>query len=155
MNTKEAAEKFKIDVREVRKRKKDGMILEVRMVKGRIFIPDDTEIIPSKQDIQAFLLEILKYKNNPNITVSRKLCPDEKSLKTVVNYIYKRGFVGEFKFKTNIRDLFQNLNLTDEGLAYVIGASRLNQITKCSINPITINPITISPKLNIGLMNIG
>ena len=109
MNTKEAAEKFKLDIQEVRSRKDDGMILGARTVKGRIFIPDDTTIIPSKQDIQAFLLEILKYKNNSGTTVSRKLCPDEESLRSVVEYVYKRGFIGEFEFRSSINSLFQNL----------------------------------------------
>ena len=150
MNTKEAAEKFKLDIQEVRNRKDDGMILGVRTVKGRIIIPDDTAIIPSKQDIQAFLLEILKYKNNPGTTVSRKLCPDEESLRTVVEYAYRRGFIGEYEFQSSISNLFQSLSLTDEGLAYVIGAGRLNQMTTYSIHPITLNP-----ELKIGLINIG
>ena len=150
MNTKEAAEKFKLDIQEVRNRKDDGMILGARTVTGRIVIPDDTVIIPSKQDIQAFLLEILKFKNNPSTTVSRKLCPDEESLRSVVEYVYKRGFIGEFEFQSSISSLFQNLSLTDEGLAYVIGAGRMNQMTTYSIHPITLNP-----ELKIGLINIG
>ena len=150
MNTKEAAEKFKLDIQEVRNRKDDEMILGARTVKGRIVIPDDTAIIPSKQDIQAFLLEILKFKNNPSTTISRKLCPDEESLRSVVEYVYKRGFIGEYEFRSSINSLFQNLRLTDEGLAYVIGAGRLNQMTTYSIHPITLNP-----ELSIGLINIG
>ena len=150
MNTKEAAEKFKLDIQEVRNRKNDGMILGARTVKGRIVIPDDTVIIPSKQDIQAFLLEILKFKNNPSTTVSRKLCPDEESLRCVVEYVYKRGFIGEFEFQSSISSLFQKLSLTDEGVAYVIGAGRLNQMATYSIHPITLNP-----ELKIGLINIG
>ena len=150
MNTKEAAEKFKLDIQEVRNRKGDGMILGARIVKRRIVIPDDTVIIPSKQDIQAFLLEILKHKNNPGSTISRKLCTDEESLRFVVEYVYRRGFIGEFEFQPGINNLFQSLSLTDEGLAFVIGAGRLNQMVTYSIHPITLNP-----ELKIGLINIG
>ena len=50
------------------------MIFGVRTVKNRVIIPDETVIIPSKQEIQAFLFQILKYKNNPNVTISREFC---------------------------------------------------------------------------------
>lgn len=74
MNIKEAAEKFGLDETEIKNRKKDGMIFGVRTVKNRVIIPDETVIIPSKQEIQAFLFQILKYKNNPNVTISREFC---------------------------------------------------------------------------------
>lgn len=140
MNIKEAAEKFGLDEKEVTNRKKDDMILGVRTVKRRVIIPDDTVIIPSKQEIQAFLFQILKYKNNPNVTISREFCPDENSLHAIVDYIFKRGFIGEYQFFASIRELFKGLSLTDEGLAYVIGEARLNRVTINSSCTLAINP---------------
>lgn len=68
------------------------------------------------------------------------VCPDENSLRAVVEYIYRRGFIGEYKFSVSIRELFNGLSLTDEGLAYVIGEARLNRVTKNSSCALVINP---------------
>ena len=145
MTTREAAEKFNLEIQEVRKRKNDGMIPGARTVKGRIVIPDDIEILPSKQEIQSFLFEIIKYKNNPNVTISREYCPDEISLHSVVNYVYRRGFVGEFEFNSKIQILFQNLSLTDEGLKFIM--KRMSQSNLGSVE--------INSNINFGIFNKG
>ncbi len=66
MTTNEACEKFGLEKKELYKRIKAGMIPGV-VKKGRMFvIPNETPFIPSEQEIRTFLLQILKFKNNPS-----------------------------------------------------------------------------------------
>ena len=53
MTVKEAADKLNLDEKEVRKRRKDNMIIGLRKVNGRLIIPDDTAIIPSKKETKS------------------------------------------------------------------------------------------------------
>ena len=95
MTTNEACEKFGLEKKELYKRIKAGMIPGV-VKKGRMFvIPNETPFIPSEQEIRTFLLQILKFKNNPSYVFSRRLCQTDKDLKDVLHYLYCRGFVGE------------------------------------------------------------
>jgi hypothetical protein len=140
MTVKEAEEKFGISEKEIRKRKTDGMIHGAKNVNGRIVIPDDTVIIPSKKDIQTFLLQILKYKNNNGFTISRSLCPDAKSLKAVMEYLYNMGFIGEYIFNKDIRSVFNNVSLTDDGIEFVFGKKKVLSIENNISFALTINP---------------
>ena len=63
MTTGEASEKFNLAKEEIRARKNANMIIGAYNKRHRIVIPDDTILIPSKKDIQFFLLQIIKYKN--------------------------------------------------------------------------------------------
>lgn len=118
MTTKEAGTKFGLDTKEIRKRIDDEMIAVTH--EGRtIIIPDETKIIPSKAQIQTFLYQILQYKNNPSMTVSRGLCPDELTLQVVTEYLYKRGFIGEYIFSSNIKQLFDSISLTESGFDFI------------------------------------
>ena len=49
MTIKEASVKFNLEVQEIRRRKRDDMILGVRKDGRKIIIPDDTVLIPSKK----------------------------------------------------------------------------------------------------------
>lgn len=149
MTVKEASEKFGIDEKEIRKRKKDEMIIGAKTIKHRIVIPDDTKIIPAKQDIICFLYEIIKYKNNPQIIISRRLCPELEDLKIMIEYLYKRGYIGEYNICDEFIEMFSSLNLTEEGLEIVIGSAQINKIKSYSLNPISINP-----QVRIGLINL-
>ena len=60
MTVKEASVIFKLEEKEIRKRNSDSMILGVGKIGRNIFIPDDTKIIPSKLEIKAFLVQIIK-----------------------------------------------------------------------------------------------
>lgn len=84
MTTNEACEKFGLEKKELYKRIKAGMIPGV-VKKGRMFvIPNETPFIPSEQEIRTFLLQILKFKNNPSYVFSRRLCQTDKDLKGVL-----------------------------------------------------------------------
>lgn len=67
------------------------MIIGCRKDENRIVISDDITIIPSKKEIQAVLLEILKSKNNSTSVISRNFCPTEKHLRILVEYLYLRA----------------------------------------------------------------
>lgn len=150
MTVKDAHKKFGISEKEIRKRKKDGMIIGAKTINHRIKIPDNTEIIPSKKEIQSFLFQIIKYKNNNGLTISRSLCPDEESLNAVMNFLYKKGFVGGFVFSNDINVLFSDVSLTDDGIAFVFGKSKMS-----SIDGITCSAVALNPTINVFSIDIG
>ena len=78
------------------------MIIGAANINGKVYIPDDTTIIPNKKDIQSFLFQILQKKNNKDYVFSRKLCPDQETLFYLVEYLYRRGFIGEYKFNDDV-----------------------------------------------------
>ena len=96
MTVKEASKKFNLDEKEIRNRQRNDMIIGIRKDGRNIVIPYDTEIIPSKKDIQSFLLQILRQRNNVNTVISRKLCPDKSTPDSLMRYLYKRGFIGRY-----------------------------------------------------------
>lgn len=139
MTVKEASHLFNLDENEIRNRKKDNMIIGVEK-KGRyIFIPDDTKIIPSKTEIKAFLLEIIKYKNNDEIALDRSLCPDYGTLIAVAEYLYKKGFIGEYNCFSNAKTFFDEVILTDKGMEFVFEKEYKN-LSKYEFLPIQVNP---------------
>lgn len=120
MTTNEACEKFGLEKKELYKRIKAGMILGV-VKKGRMFvIPNETAFIPSEQEIRTFLLQILKFKNNPSYIFSRGLCQTDKDLENVLHYLYCRGFVGEDISVTDPSDALNRAKLTDTGFEYIV-----------------------------------
>lgn len=128
MTVKEASQKFNINEKEIRKRNKDGMILGTYKEGVKIIIPDNTTIIPSKNDIKAFLFQILKYKNTPNIAINRSLCPDEVSLYVLFDFLYKAGYIGEATFTKNIKQLFDSIILTDKSIQLIIGENNSKKL---------------------------
>ena len=71
MTTNEACENSDWKRKRLYKRIKAGMIPGV-VKKGRMFvIPNETPFIPSEQEIRTFLLQILKFKNNPSYVFFR------------------------------------------------------------------------------------
>ena len=88
MTIKEASVKFNLDEKEIRARKKDNMIIGVRKDGKSVVIPNDTILIPSKKEIQSFLLQIVKYKNNKSIAISRAMCPQKEQLQAIMIYLY-------------------------------------------------------------------
>ena len=109
MTIKEASVNFNLDEKEIRARKKDNMIIGVRKDGNNVVIPNDTILIPSKKDIQSFLLQIIKYKNNNSITISRAMCPQSEQLQAIMIYLYNRGFIGKYTFSEDI-DILSELN---------------------------------------------
>ena len=109
MTIKEASVNFNLDEKEIRARKKDNMIIGVRKDGNNVVIPNDTILIPSKKDIQSFLLQIIKYKNNNSITISRAMCPQSEQLQAIMIYLYNRGFIGKYTLSEDI-DILSELN---------------------------------------------
>lgn len=150
MTIKEASVKFHLDEKEIRARKKDNMIIGVSNDGKNIVIPDDTILIPSKKDIQSFLLQIVKYKNNKSIVISRAMCPQKEQLQAIMIYLYNRGFIGNFTFSEEIENLFDNVQITDNGFDFVFGYGSFAKLS--SIIPI---PIQLNPNINISAIKVG
>ena len=139
MTIKEASRKFNLDEKEIRNRKDAGMIIGIHKDGRNIVIPDETEIIPSKKDIQSFLLQILRQRNNVNTVISRKLCPDKSTLDSLMRYLYKRGFIGRYDETSADIDLIAKVQLTDEGIAYILGNKNYISISNAISVPLTVN----------------
>ena len=150
MTIREASVKFNLDEKEIRARKKDNMIIGVRKDGKSVVIPNDTILIPSKKDIQSFLLQIIKYKNNKSIAISRAMCPQKEQLQAVMIYLYKKGFIGSFTFSEDIAVLFDNIQITDCGFDFVLGYGSFDKLS--SIGPI---PIQLNPSINISAIKVG
>lgn len=150
MTIKEASVKFGIEEKEIRTRKKDNMIIGVYKDGKSVVIPDETMLIPSKKQIQSFLLQIVKYKNNNSFSISRALCPQEDQLNALMNYLYERGFIGEYTFTKDIKRLFDNIQITDDGFDFVFGHCCFNKLS--SIDSI---PIQLNPSINLSVIKVG
>lgn len=149
MTIKKAAEIFKIDEKIIRKSINDGMITK-RKIGRNIEVPDDIKFIPIKRDIQAFLFQILRYKNNPRHVISRKLCPDSESLRILFDYLYHKGYIGEYVFSEDINTLFSNIMLTDEATDLIFSKHSIDRL-----KGIIFMPMSINPTCNVGLINVG
>ena len=150
MTIKEASAKFNLEEKEIRARKKDNMIIGVRNEGRRVVIPDDTILIPSKKDIQSFLLQIVKYKNNKSITISRAMCPQKEQLQAIMIYLYNRGFIGDYTFSDDIKILFDTIKITDDGFDYILGYGSFNKLSRMVSIPIQLNP-----NINISAIKLG
>lgn len=144
MTTAEACVRFNIDKNELSNRIKANMVIGIRKDGRSIVIPDDTLIIPSKMDIKAFLLQILKYKNNPNITISREHFPQEDSLMAVLDYLYRRGFIGEYSCATSIQSTFDTISLTDSGISYILGEG-VSKKLETAVTPLLTLNLNMAP----------
>lgn len=150
MTIKEASVNFNLDEKEIRARKKDNMIIGVRKDGNCVVIPNDTILIPSKKDIQSFLLQIVKYKNNNSITISRAMCPTSEQLQAIMIYLYNRGFIGEYTFSEDIYTLFDNIQITDSGFDFVFGYGSFNKLSS-----VVSIPIQLKPSINISAIKVG
>ena len=91
--------------------------------------------MPNKKDIHSFLFQILQKKNNKDYVFSRKLCPDRETLFCLVEYLYRRGFIGEYNFNDDVDSLLETVMLTSEGLEFVMG-SRLLDFKVFELSPV-------------------
>ena len=138
MTTKEASRIFHIDEKEIRKRYGDGMIIAAYKDGNFIVVPDETEIIPSKQEVKSFLLQLIKIKNNSTYVVSRSMCPDMDTLKALLRYLYQRGMIGKYEEVSSEAEMLVNVQLTDDGFAYVLGEKTYAKLTCGFSIPITL-----------------
>ena len=103
-----------------------------------------------KKDIQSFLLQIIKYKNNKAIAISRDLCPRNEQLRAVMSYLYNKGFIGDFTFLENIEDLFDNVQITDKGFDFILGYGSFGKLSNIIYNPIQLNPDISFSAIKVG-----
>jgi hypothetical protein len=150
MTIKEASVKFNLDEKVIRARKKENMIIGVRKDGNSVVIPNDTVLIPSKKDIQSFLLQIIKYKNNKATTISRAMCPQKEQLQAIMIYLYQRGFVGKFEFSEDIENLFDNIQITDIGFDFVFGYGSFDKLSNIVSVPVQINPSFSFSAIKVG-----
>jgi hypothetical protein len=139
MTVKEASIHFNLEEKEIRKRYNAKMIIGARKDGRCIVIPDNTEVIPSKAEIKAFLLQILKQRNNPSHIMSRGLCPDLGSLKCLLRYLYTRGFIGGYRDCESAEEMLTNIQLTEEGFSFVFGEKTYIALNKGFSIPLSIN----------------
>lgn len=150
MTVKEASKKFGKTERQIRKIINQDKLIDTYKNGRNIVIPDDIEIIISKSEVQSFLLQIVKYKNNKHTVISRQLCPTLSQLQILTKFLYQRGFIGEYGAYSNESNFFEKVQLTDYGLNYILGT---NKATKLS-EPIAL-AIIPNVSVNIGLVNVG
>lgn len=152
MTVKEASRRFSLDEKVIRQCQKDGMIIGLRKEGKTVVIPDDTIIIPMKRDIQSFIFQIIQYKNNPSFPISRRICPDQKSLCAVMKYLFLRGFIGEVDCDKgkSIEDIFSTVKLTEGAFSFIFGAKQY-----CRIIADISAPIQINPSINFNVIHIG
>lgn len=143
MTVKEASIKFNIDEKEIRKRQRDNMIIGIRKDGRSVVIPDSTEIIPSKSEVKSFLFQILKKRNNAKTIISRSLCPSTSTLRILLSYLYKRGFIGEYNENASADELLTEVQLTDEGLSYVFGNKAFTSLSIPFSIPLSVNIASI------------
>lgn len=139
MTVKEASIRFDLDEKEIRKRQRDNMIIGIRKDGRSVVIPDNTEIIPSKSEVRSFLFQILKKRNNVETIISRGLCPTTSSLKSLLSYLYKRGFIGEYSENVPTDELINSVRLTDDGLSYIFGEKMFTSLNIPISIPLNIN----------------
>ena len=143
MTVKEASVKFGKSEKQIR-RIIDDELLEHSRNGRNIIIPDDTEIIISKIEVQSFLWQIVAYKNNNHCVISRELCPELSQLQVLTKFLYQHGFIGEYSEYSTGDDFFEKVQLTDRGLKYVLDKNKAVKFYK----PFE---LTIIPNINIGL----
>lgn len=143
MTIKEASRRFCIEEKEVRKRYRDGMIPNAYKDGKYIVIPEETEIIPSKEDVKTFLLQIIKFRNNEKHIFSRGICPNLDTLNALLSYLYKRGMIGYYDKDLTEEKLLTSIQLTDIGFSYVFGEKVYGKLNRNVVVPLTINIASI------------
>lgn len=148
MTIKQAAIKFGKSENQIRAIIKDGL-LNAHKEKGRLIISDNIEIIITKSEIQSFLLQIIKYKNNEQYVISRASCPSFNELKILARYLYEKGFIGKLDTYSDEIEFFKNVKLTETGFDFALGtiAKKTKSNIKFAIIP--------SMNVNIGLADVG
>lgn len=146
MTTKEASDKFKLNIEDIRSACNDNLIPNAYKPSGKWIIPDDTEIILTKMQARKILLDILKYKNNNLGIISGEYTHNSKNLDKAINLLAILGFIGEYTFNLDIKSLFNTIQLTETGFALLIGGNT-DKSKNIYFNLVNFN-------LNIGLLNL-
>ena len=143
MTVKEASMKFQIAEKEIYKSIRDGLLYAIK-ISRKYQIADDIQFIPTKNTLQAFLFQILKHKNNPNIALDQSLFPNKEKLLVLLSWLFTNGYITQYKSFSGIKDCFNAVMLTDKGIKFSVGEKIVQ--TRLSL-PININ-------INVGLVNV-
>ena len=138
MTTKEAAERFNLSERTIRRLANEGKIIGACKVEGSYEIPDDTPIIITEKMARAFLLKVLKLRNNPNLIVSTQELSSEVMSRVWYQYMLRQELVGDCEYTSEPRKLLLRMQLTEKGMEQVIGKKTFGILEKLRLEP-TIN----------------
>ncbi|MDO4492441.1 MAG: helix-turn-helix domain-containing protein [Clostridia bacterium] len=147
MTTKEAAEKFGISNKTVSKLCSENKIHGVEKINGKYRIPDETEMIITDDAAKAFLIQVLKLKNNPDITLPVAGYETEEKKKVWYGYLLNQGLIGECALCADAGQWMQGMSLTDKGLETILGKKNAWMQLQAVLK--------VSGSLNIGIVNIG
>lgn len=125
MTIKEAEERFGIDDKILQKLCRDSKSEEIPYVNAikinnKWIIDDSTCIILTKQHISNALYQLLRYKNNQNVAISRRCFPEDETLHMTYKKLYTLGFVTQFISEfSSLDQLFSTLMITEEGFDFL------------------------------------
>lgn len=147
MNTTEAERKTGVNRKTIQKICKDGYVYGAVKPGREWIIPDDTNIILTKEQIAYVLMQIIKRKNNPSAAVSNRLFPDHETRVCILQLLYKLGLVGNEPDEAIITDeILNNITLTDDGLELLFTKKRSLTL------PISINILSVNAGINPSLI---
>lgn len=138
MNTKEASAIFNIPEKELRRLCKENKVSGAKLVKGKYEIPDDTLMIITDENAKAFLFQLLKFKNNPDLVLSYKGFDTVEKRHIWHSYLLNQGFISLCSFIGDTRNWLNNMTITDDGLGEIFGTGKQNKLLNMSISP-TVN----------------
>ncbi len=144
MTTKEAEGSFNIPEKAIRKLCKEGKIKGAKKINGKYEIPNDMVMIITDEAARAFLYQLLKYKNNPELILSSAGSDDEQKIELWREYLINQGLVSKCGKKKQLKDLLDAIQITDKGLEFLFGKNSYKILV--NLNP-TVN-------VNIGLINV-
>lgn len=157
MTVKEASEKFNISkekIRDLCRESQNGSITYIKANKKVYWnIDDDTKVIMTKDQIMYSLLQLLKYKNNPNDVISHKTFPNDEISVVIFDYLCALGYVGARETTvTTLKDCLDTISLTEEGINALLSPTQKKQNN--NIKSIEF-PFNNNGKINMSLVNLG
>lgn len=152
MTTKQASDTFCIPVRTIRDLCRQNKIADVVKNGREYIIPDDTPVIITDDKAKAFLLQLLKFKNNPDIVLSQCGIDSEQKGRTFLRYLLSQNLIGECDYCDDYRQLLRNMQITDHGFDFLLG-SIAKEPKSININIEVSN--NVNNNANIGLISAG
>lgn len=121
MTPEQAATKWGMDARSVKKAIKEDRIRHFEDQRGSIVIPDD-EIMPlPKSSIQSFLWVVLAAKNDPSWHPDISMVPDVKrgQLRSIFLQLEYRQYLDHLEDRDEPNKMFEQCRITSKGLSLV------------------------------------
>ena len=129
MTTKEASEKFEIDVKKIRELCQKELIIGAKKEKQRWIIPNDTKFLIAESGIVYILWEILNIKLNENYAFSIKYIDTFEKAKECFHYLRSIGYLSTYDEEaTDVFDLFSSSRLSQRGIEFLYNKSSSDKI---------------------------